>query len=635
MREQSIHYVPFARPIFLLVASAVCPAAMAEQALVDLAITPGDTTNRLTMTVSATIPLGTRSDTQFPAVAGNLLADLDLDYDYATHRVSGVEGLTLTGGRFIVSDTAFRLDWGFLAGRVDLTGTGLSGTFMTPAPPGTVTAGQFDAAEHRAVIDGGTLSARGTGLVGALLPANPYVVDLTAQPITVGGDGVGVIVVEDPSVIGNVATYGLTIRLPAVFDQVVYEEPGTATVTARGQGAFEARGQLVRILPSEWDVDGGGSWGTAANWRTGPVPDAPGAGALFGGRVSGLGPATVTLDGDRTLGSLIFDNPVRHVLAAGTGGGTLRIDGGGKRALINVVRGSHRIEVPVELRGHTTVDVAAASELATSDGVTSAERADLVKEGAGTFVVDGPIELGSAGAVDVRGGTLSAERVVAGTLRVGPSGVARLAAGGGGPTVVDELTLAGSTGHWAGTLDVGAGAVVVRADAANAAQVLERSVDQVKHARDGAVRWAGAGITSSQAMAASSRGVVVLLNAAGDGTRILTSIDGLALTPTDVVVRSSWNGDANLDGRLNADDYFRIDSGFLAQLANPTYHDGDFNYDAKVNADDYFLIDSAFLDQQTLGAVTATGAMTAVPEPGLGGGAAIVASIALRRRARR
>ena len=31
-----------------------------------------------------TLPVGTRSDTQFPTVSGNLLADLDLDYDYAT-----------------------------------------------------------------------------------------------------------------------------------------------------------------------------------------------------------------------------------------------------------------------------------------------------------------------------------------------------------------------------------------------------------------------------------------------------------------------------------------------------------------------------------------------------------------------
>ena len=57
-------------------------------------------------------------------------------------------------------------------------------------------------------------------------------------------------------------------------------------------------------------------------------------------------------------------------------------------------------------------------------------------------------------------------------------------------------------------------------------------------------------------------------------------------------------GDANEDGRINSDDYFRIDSAFLAQPADPSYRDGDFNYDNRINSDDYFQIDSAFLRRQ-------------------------------------
>ena len=67
------------------------------------------------------------------------------------------------------------------------------------------------------------------------------------------------------------------------------------------------------------------------------------------------------------------------------------------------------------------------------------------------------------------------------------------------------------------------------------------------------------------------------------------------------MIRGSYNGDANGDGRINSDDYFRIDSGFLAQPAAPTYHQGDFNFDETINSDDYFLIDSAFLGQGALG----------------------------------
>jgi hypothetical protein len=53
----------------------------------------------------------------------------------------------------------------------------------------------------------------------------------------------------------------------------------------------------------------------------------------------------------------------------------------------------------------------------------------------------------------------------------------------------------------------------------------------------------------------------------------------------------------NGDGRVNADDYFAIDSNFLSPPARPFYAQGDFNGDGVINADDYFLIDSAFLGQ--------------------------------------
>jgi hypothetical protein len=65
----------------------------------------------------------------------------------------------------------------------------------------------------------------------------------------------------------------------------------------------------------------------------------------------------------------------------------------------------------------------------------------------------------------------------------------------------------------------------------------------------------------------------------------------------DVRIKYSYNGDANLDGMINFDDYFRIDSAYLEQPANPAYEQGDFNYDGSINFDDYFLIDSTFLGQ--------------------------------------
>jgi hypothetical protein len=62
-----------------------------------------------------------------------------------------------------------------------------------------------------------------------------------------------------------------------------------------------------------------------------------------------------------------------------------------------------------------------------------------------------------------------------------------------------------------------------------------------------------------------------------------------------VLVKYTWDGDANLDGVVNADDYFQIDSGYITQAKG--YQNGDFNYDDIINADDYFLIDSAYIGQ--------------------------------------
>jgi hypothetical protein len=56
-----------------------------------------------------------------------------------------------------------------------------------------------------------------------------------------------------------------------------------------------------------------------------------------------------------------------------------------------------------------------------------------------------------------------------------------------------------------------------------------------------------------------------------------------------VALRYTYGGDANLDGKLNIDDYIKIDNGIASVSAG--WSNGDFNYDGKVNIDDYTIID--------------------------------------------
>jgi hypothetical protein len=87
----------------------------------------------------------------------------------------------------------------------------------------------------------------------------------------------------------------------------------------------------------------------------------------------------------------------------------------------------------------------------------------------------------------------------------------------------------------------------------------------------------------------------------------------------DQLVMYTWGGDANLDGTLNGDDYFQIDSHFNQDGLVFGYFNGDFNYDGAINGDDYFIIDSNFNAGSTGTPFYTSGGIpagvTAVPEP--------------------
>jgi hypothetical protein len=141
--------------------------------------------------------------------------------------------------------------------------------------------------------------------------------------------------------------------------------------------------------------------------------------------------------------------------------------------------------------------------------------------------------------------------------------------------------------------------------------------------------WAGAsGIISS--FSANSK-----LYTLGESTGT-TGVDQLSV-PTDVVVKYTYYGDTNLDGKVDGSDYSNIDNGFIHHFTG--WSNGDFNYDGVVNGSDYTLIDNAFNSQGTslaasVAAHVAPGG-TAVPEPVSIGLLASGALALLSRRHRR
>jgi autotransporter-associated beta strand protein len=240
------------------------------------------------------------------------------------------------------------------------------------------------------------------------------------------------------------------------------------------------------------------------------------------------------------------------------------------------------------------------------------------KIGAGTQVLSGANTY--TGSTTVSGGTLQVTRdlttpssvnVTAGTLELASDGshsrmirTPGVSVSGGNIDLQDnKLITATAAGTWNGSNYTGI-------------------TQLVASGRNGKL-WNGPGIITGQSAALNSNYTTIGVAKASDvrpNTVSETAMwAGQTITGTDTLVMYTYGGDANLDGKLNIDDYVKIDQGIAAQLTG--WANGDFNYDGKVNIDDYTtVIDSNIGNQNgifpTAGGLSgAVNDMTAVPEP--------------------
>jgi hypothetical protein len=321
-----------------------------------------------------------------------------------------------------------------------------------------------------------------------------------------------------------------------------------------------------------------GSWNTAGNWAHG-LPNAPAAVARFLSRPTA---AAITLDGNTTAGSLIFDSPGAYTITPGTGG-SLTLQNYGNLASITVKQGIHTLAVPLNIVDPTEASIAANSRLNVDANITVNANTPFTKRGAGVFSASADVLLApGASVVALEGETRARTISGSGTLAVAPGATVTLTAGAAAASHVTSLTVGGAPDAWTGKLDIGAGGFVLDYTGDSPKLTL---ANQIKFAR--AAGWNGNGLTSSSSSSAANSAQAIGIAEAStllgpDGGTFL----GQPADATSLLVRLTLLGDATLDGAVDFNDLVHLAQNYNTQPGPGAWSQGDFNDDGNIDFND-------------------------------------------------
>jgi autotransporter-associated beta strand protein len=420
--------------------------------------------------------------------------------------------------------------------------------------------------------------------------------------------------------------------------------------------SFSVVGGAINIqAAATWTGSAGdGRWSSNGNWSAIP---GTGSNLIFAGTAA---PTSVTNDNDlSSLGSVTFNSGAAAFAIGGTGSGsTIAMSGGMTNNSTNIqtVNLGLTLSSPQQFNaaagnivvsgtianGGNTLTVTGTANTTLAGGLSGT--GSLVKTGSGTLTVTGNNSYG--GGTTVNGGMLVVGHVHAlgtGGLTINNAAMTKLQAGLPSPVQLPTLSIAGGSTPTA-KLDVTDNNMVLHNGS------ISTTLAQLKSGLNASgTLWTGTGIQSSTAAAdAAAHGnatvfaVGAIKNVDKFGAAIYSTWPGSpspdggvsGLTTTDVLVKYTYFGDADLNGVVdNTTDYDLWSNGFTnpSLAATNGWLYGDFDFSGTVdNTTDYDLWSTGFAHQggalSTSAAAGGTGAgspgsrspatdVQAVPEP--------------------
>lgn len=296
---------------------------------------------------------------------------------------------------------------------------------------------------------------------------------------------------------------------------------------------------IAATAATNWNLNGSGSWSSGGNWNPATAPSGIGAVANFG--AINASAIDVSVDAPQTVGAIVFSSSNSYSLI---GSSTITLDTSNAAAGILTSAGTHTISSPVVLAKDLGVTTDSGTSLQITGEITGTGKI-LSKAGTGSMTIE-----------NFRGAGLFVSQGIAKiTKKTAPNDPS-------GTTSVGTLTVS----------------PLAQIDLTNNSVIIDYET-------------AGTEVTDMRLALKEAR---VFSSSAGDGRMTgygdnallgQTSFGGQTVDSTSLLVRFTWQGDNNLDGKVNTVDFNMLAGAFGS--TDGFWTDGDYDYNSLVDSVDF------------------------------------------------